>query len=109
MREKAGHYCTVPVFISGSRYAVSPASRIESDMKKFVKWFNDNEHKLPTPEFAVLAHQKFVFFYADIPEIPDILEIPDIPEMVDIPDFSVSMVFLDDLDNLGASLSRFLA
>ena len=62
MREKAGHYCTVPVFISGSRYAVSPASRIESDMKKFVKWFNDNEHKLPTPEFAALAHQKFVFF-----------------------------------------------
>ena len=103
MREKAGHYRTVPVFISGSRYAVSPASRIESDMKKFVKWFNDNEHKLPTPEFAALAHQKFVFFYADI------LEIPNIPEMVDIPDFSVSMVFLDDLDNLGASLSRFLA
>ena len=31
--EKAGHYRTVPVFISGSRYAVSPASRIESDMR----------------------------------------------------------------------------
>ena len=61
--EKAGHYRTVPVFISGSRYAVSPASRIESDMKKFVKWFNDNEHKLPTPEFAALAHQKFVFIH----------------------------------------------
>ena len=59
------------------------------------------------PDFSVsmvfLAHQKFVFFYADI------LEIPDIPEMVDIPDFSVSMVFLDDLDNLGTSLSKFLA
>ena len=61
--EKAGHYRTVPVFISGSRYAVSPAARIESDMKKFVKWFNDNEHKLPTPEFAALAHQKFVFIH----------------------------------------------
>lgn len=61
--EKAGHYRTVPVFISGSKYAVSPASRIESDMKKFVKWFNDNEHKLPTPEFAALAHQKFVFIH----------------------------------------------
>lgn len=55
---KAGHYRTVPVFISGSRYAVSSAARIESDMNKFVKWFNDNEHKLPTPEFAALAHQK---------------------------------------------------
>ena len=61
--DKAGHYRTVPVFISGSRYAVSPPSRIESDMKKFVKWFNDNEHRLPTPEFAALAHQKFVFIH----------------------------------------------
>ena len=61
--EKAGHYRTVPVFISGSKYAVSPPARIESDMKKFVKWFNDNEHKLPTPEFAALAHQKFVFIH----------------------------------------------
>lgn len=61
--EKAGHYRTMPVFISGSKYAVSPPARIESDMKKFVKWFNDNEHKLPTPEFAALAHQKFVFIH----------------------------------------------
>ena len=61
--EKAGHYRTVPVFISGSKYAVSPPARIESDMKKFVKWFNDHEHKLPTPEFAALAHQKFVFIH----------------------------------------------
>jgi len=60
---KAGHYRTVPVFISGSRYAVSPPSRIESDMREFVKWFNDNERQLPTPEFAALAHQKFVFIY----------------------------------------------
>ena len=61
--EKAGHYRTMPVFISGSKYAVSPPARIESDMKKFVKWFNNNEHKLPTPEFAALAHQKFVFIH----------------------------------------------
>ena len=61
--DKAGHYRTVPVFISGSRYAVSPPSRIKSDMKKFVKWFNDNEHRLPTPEFAALAHQKIVFIH----------------------------------------------
>ena len=61
--EKAGHYRTVPVFISGSKYAVSPPARIENDMKKFVKWFNDNEHRMPTPEFAALAHQKFVFIH----------------------------------------------
>ncbi len=61
--EKAGHYRTMPVFISGSKYAVSSPAKVESDMKKFVKWFNDNEHKLPTPEFAALAHQKFVFIH----------------------------------------------
>ena len=61
--EKAGHYRNVPVFISGSKYAVSPPQRIEDDMKKFVRWFNHNEHKLPTPEFAALAHQKFVFIH----------------------------------------------
>lgn len=61
--EKAGHYRTVPVFVSGSRYAVSPPASIEEDMRKFVKWFNDYEHRLPTPEFAALAHQKFVFIH----------------------------------------------
>lgn len=61
--ENAGHYRNVPVFISGSKYAVSPPQRIEDDMKKFVRWFNHNEHKLPTPEFAALAHQKFVFIH----------------------------------------------
>ena len=61
--EKAGHYRTVPVFISGSKYAVSPPARIEHDMKNFVKWFNHNEHQLSTPEFAALAHQKFVFIH----------------------------------------------
>ncbi len=61
--EKAGHYRTVPVFISGSKYAVTPPAKIGNDMKKFVKWFNDNEQKLSTPEFAALAHQKFVFIH----------------------------------------------
>ncbi len=61
--EKAGHYRTVPVFISGSKYAVSPPAKIEDDIRKFIKWFNDNEHKIPTPEFAALAHQKFVFIH----------------------------------------------
>ncbi len=61
--EKAGHYRTVPVFISGSKYAVSPPAKIEDNIRKFIKWFNDNEHKIPTPEFAALAHQKFVFIH----------------------------------------------
>lgn len=61
--ERAGHYRTVSVFISGSQYAVTPPVKIAAEMKKFVKWFNDNECKLPTPEFAALAHQKFVFIH----------------------------------------------
>lgn len=60
---QAGHYRSVPVFISGSSYAVTPPANIEAEMKKFVKWFNANEHKLPTPEFAALAHRKFVFIH----------------------------------------------
>lgn len=60
---QAGHYRTVPVFVSGSSYAVTPPAKIEAEMKRFVKWFNANEQKLPTPEFAALAHQKFVFIH----------------------------------------------
>lgn len=60
---QAGHYRTVPVFVSGSSYAVTPPAKIETEMKRFVKWFNANEQKLPTPEFAALAHQKFVFIH----------------------------------------------
>ena len=32
-------------------------------MKKFVEWFNKNEPKMNTVEFAAKAHQKFVFIH----------------------------------------------
>jgi Fic family protein len=61
--EQAGHYRTVPVFISGSRYAVTPPQKIATEMKKFVSWFNKSEAKIHPVEFAALVHKKFVFIH----------------------------------------------
>ena len=61
--DNAGHYRSVAVFISGSRYAVTAPNKIAAEMKKFVDWFNKNESKLHPVEFAALVHQKFVFIH----------------------------------------------
>lgn len=59
----AGKYRQVQVFISGSKYPVTRPENITSEMKEFVKWFNDNEGKMSTLEFAAIAHLKFVFIH----------------------------------------------
>ena len=46
--ERAGQYRKVPVFISGSRYSVSPVAEIDKRMKQLVQWYNNNENKLHT-------------------------------------------------------------
>lgn len=61
--EQAGHYRTVPVFISGSSYAVTPPQKISTEMRKFVSWFNKSESKTHPIEFAALVHKKFVFIH----------------------------------------------
>lgn len=61
--EQAGHYRTVPVFTSGSKYAVTPPQKITTEMKKFVLWFNKSETKIHPVEFAALVHIKFVFIH----------------------------------------------
>ena len=61
--DNAGKYRTIPVFISGSHYAVTPHQKVASEMKKFVAWFNKNEAKMNPVEFAALAHKKFVFIH----------------------------------------------
>lgn len=61
--EQAGKYRTVPVFISGSKYPVTPPQKIAAEMKKFVNWFNKQELKLHPVEFAALTHKKFVFIH----------------------------------------------
>lgn len=62
-KKNAGKYRTVPVFVSGSHYALTPPQKIPSEMKRFVEWFNKNESKMNTVEFAAKAHQKFVFIH----------------------------------------------
>lgn len=61
--QQAGQYRTVPVFISGSNYAVTPPNKLAAEMKKFVAWFNKNELKRNPVEFAAIAHKKFVFIH----------------------------------------------
>lgn len=61
--EQAGHFRTVPVFISGSSYAVTPPQKIATEMGKFVSWFNKSESKTHPVEFAALVHKKFVFIH----------------------------------------------
>jgi len=61
--EQAGRYRTVSVFISGSRYAVTPPQKVAGEMKKFVAWYTKNETKLNPVEFAALTHKKFVFIH----------------------------------------------
>lgn len=61
--KNAGHYRTVPVFISGSKYTVTPPKNIPSEMVKFIQWFNKNEQKMNPVEFAARVHKKFVFIH----------------------------------------------
>ena len=44
--EKAGKYRQVPVFISGSQYAVTPVAEIGKQMNQLLLWYNNNEGKL---------------------------------------------------------------
>ncbi|MGB4204079.1 MAG: Fic family protein [Bacteroidales bacterium] len=59
----AGVYRSVPVFISGSKYAVTPPQKINTEMKRFVHWYNTNEGKIHPVELAALTHQRFVFIH----------------------------------------------
>ena len=51
------------MFISGSKYSVTPPQKVLAEMKKFVDWFNKQETKLHPVEFAALTHKKFVFIH----------------------------------------------
>jgi len=61
--DAAGKYRSIAVFISGSKYPVSPPQKVANDMKKFVAWFNKQESKLHPVEFAALTHKKIVFIH----------------------------------------------
>lgn len=59
----AGVYRSVPVFISGSKYAVTPPQKITAEMKRFMHWYNTNEGKIHPVRLAALTHQRFVFIH----------------------------------------------
>lgn len=61
--EKAGKYRKVPVFISGSKYAVAPVAEISKRMKQLVQWYNNNESKLHPIVLAAELHKRFVFIH----------------------------------------------
>ena len=61
--ERAGQYRKVPVFISGSRYSVSPVAEIDKRMKQLVQWYNNNENKLHPVILAAELHKRFVFIH----------------------------------------------
>ena len=61
--DKAGNFRKVPVFISGSRYAVAPVSEISKRMRQLVQWYNNNENKLHPVILAAEFHKRFVFIH----------------------------------------------
>jgi Fic family protein len=61
--DQAGYYRSVSVFISGSKFAVTPPKKIATEMKKFVEWFNKTEATTHPIDFAALVHKKFVFIH----------------------------------------------
>lgn len=61
--ENAGKYRSVPVFISGSKYAVAPAAEISNRMQQLLHWYNSHEGKLHPVTLAAELHKRFVFIH----------------------------------------------
>lgn len=60
---KAGKYRQVPVFISGSQYAVAPVAEIGKRMAQLLQWYNNNEGRLHPVVLAAELHKRFVFIH----------------------------------------------
>lgn len=58
--ECAGTFRKVPIFISGSHFEPPPAIIVEDEMKKLIKWYNTNKHKMNPLELAADFHHRFV-------------------------------------------------
>ncbi len=55
----AGEFRKVDVGIRGSNFEPIPHVFVESELKKILKWYEKNEHKIHPVELAVIFHQKF--------------------------------------------------
>lgn len=61
--DRAGVYRKVPIFISGSQYAVAPVAEISKRMQALVQWYNNHEGKMHPVELAAELHMRFVYIH----------------------------------------------
>lgn len=61
--DRAGVYRKVPVFVSGSRYAVAPVAEIAMRMRQLVAWYNSHEGKIHPVILAAELHRRFVYIH----------------------------------------------
>jgi len=61
--DRAGQYRRVPVFISGSSYAVAPVAEIPKRMRQLVQWYMSHEGKLHPVILAAELHKRFVYIH----------------------------------------------
>ena len=59
----AGEYRKVPVFISGSQYAVAPIAEISKRMQQLVQWYARHEGKMHPVALAAELHKRFVYIH----------------------------------------------
>ena len=61
--EAAGRYRTGSVIITGSKYAVCKAARIQAEMQRLFIWIKEERGRYHPLEFAAQLHKRFVFIH----------------------------------------------
>ncbi len=59
----AGQYRTRPVFITGSKYAVSKVAQIQRDMEQLFRWVAEERNNYHPVKFAAQLHIRFVLIH----------------------------------------------
>lgn len=59
----AGQYRKEQVFITGSKYPVCKAEKIQDEMSRFIEWADLNKDKYHSVEYAAQLHKRFVFIH----------------------------------------------
>jgi len=59
----AGQYRREQVFITGSKYPVCKAEKIQDEMNRFIEWADLNKDKYHSVEYAAQLHKRFVFIH----------------------------------------------